>query len=1144
MSATPVTARQVPLVGAEAALTLPLGPTYEQDPAPAGDATTKTWRMSRLQVVNWGGFSGHHVLDLDEEATLLTGASGTGKSTLLDAIIGVLMDSGVPFNGASNDAGMGRARSATQRNVLSYVRGKVGDTVAGATDRTVAVLRGESGPTWSAIGLTFTASTGEHYTALRAYYASGSASADADLTREYYTAPFAFDLTLLQPFVAGKFNKREVKNAFPQMVAHGDSYTAFCAAFSVALGIGDGRDRKALGLLARVQRGGSMSSVAHLFREFVLPTPPTFERADTALRNFADMAEAHATMDTAKRKLRALTGIADTHDELLRHAEIVERADSFRVSVPDSPFTLWHQTRRVALLDAREAELSAESAAARNTFKTADADAQSLRASRQAAESEHREAGGGYLTELDARIAGLRSALESTTRARQDCDQLAAELGVSVRSATDLDALRSDPSTSDAALREAGKVLQDRLVDLGIAARDRRAEREEIRRDLEHYSRRRDLLPRVLVTQRAELAGLLGLADQDLPFVAELIDMHPDYEAWRPAVELALGGYATQMLVPEQYAQAVRRAINGLRWDRRINFDTVDLSRRPRHDPDATTLPGRLVLRETQFEGPLLAALIDRFNYVCVADASELDNVTTGLTITGQIRSGSRGAHGGNTRHTPVIGFSNEGLLAALRARDDALVAEIETIDGQRDDAQTRLGALQTRAVKLSRLLALSWPDIDVDAAASRLHDAEDEKKRLLAASDVLAELETRIAGLRAQEDTAIGARERAKADLDAAGKEWAQVVDDKDAAAAAAESLAARIGELTDAQAADLDARLAAVAIAGVDLTPRTLRAHVDKVRDGLIEQRASSVRSRDNYAKALRDKFETFNETWPDNNRGTDPYLDFADFADVVAGLEGGGLGDLADKFRAVVAKWSGEDLLLLHQSFTSSHEEIRARLDPINEVLASLEFGRDKRRLSLEMTETPSTDVREFRRELRDLASGTTTIADAAEAEARFERISLLMASISKDRRAEREALLDVRRHVHVQAIQHNPDPIPDQKFDTLGEQSGGESQELIAFILGAALRYQLGDRAGSGPRYRTVVLDEAFIKADPEYMGRGISAWRRLGFQLLIAAPVEKYAAIEPLVPSGWITNKDDTKRSVVSPIARISGEDGP
>ena len=43
---------------------------------------TTQWRAELFQMVNWGGFQGHHEITFAPSATLLSGASGTGKSSL------------------------------------------------------------------------------------------------------------------------------------------------------------------------------------------------------------------------------------------------------------------------------------------------------------------------------------------------------------------------------------------------------------------------------------------------------------------------------------------------------------------------------------------------------------------------------------------------------------------------------------------------------------------------------------------------------------------------------------------------------------------------------------------------------------------------------------------------------------------------------------------------------------------------------------------------------------------------------------------------------------------------------------------------------------------------------------------------------
>ena len=136
-----------------------------------GATSSAQWRAASIQMVNWGGFQGAHRIDLHPGATLLSGASGTGKSTVMDAYIALMMPWDVPFNGASNDAVTGRSRSAGQRNVPSYLRGKLDDQSEAGTDELRArVLRGTDTPTWGAVGATFTSSSGATLTALRAWY--------------------------------------------------------------------------------------------------------------------------------------------------------------------------------------------------------------------------------------------------------------------------------------------------------------------------------------------------------------------------------------------------------------------------------------------------------------------------------------------------------------------------------------------------------------------------------------------------------------------------------------------------------------------------------------------------------------------------------------------------------------------------------------------------------------------------------------------------------------------------------------------------------------------------------------------------------------------------------------------------------------
>lgn len=73
--------------------------------------------FSRMLINNWGGIS-HKLLEFHEYVNLFSGKSGSGKSTVMDAIQVVLYGSVAStfLNKAADDA-------RNKRSVLSYLRG-------------------------------------------------------------------------------------------------------------------------------------------------------------------------------------------------------------------------------------------------------------------------------------------------------------------------------------------------------------------------------------------------------------------------------------------------------------------------------------------------------------------------------------------------------------------------------------------------------------------------------------------------------------------------------------------------------------------------------------------------------------------------------------------------------------------------------------------------------------------------------------------------------------------------------------------------------------------------------------------------------------------------------------------------------------
>ena len=84
--------------------------------------------FTRMCLNNWGGIN-HKVLEFNEYVNLFSGKSGSGKSTVMDAIQVILYGSFSPsfLNKAADDA-------KNRRSVLSYLRGEQKDGSANRKD--------------------------------------------------------------------------------------------------------------------------------------------------------------------------------------------------------------------------------------------------------------------------------------------------------------------------------------------------------------------------------------------------------------------------------------------------------------------------------------------------------------------------------------------------------------------------------------------------------------------------------------------------------------------------------------------------------------------------------------------------------------------------------------------------------------------------------------------------------------------------------------------------------------------------------------------------------------------------------------------------------------------------------------------------
>ena len=1105
------------------------------------------WLAESMQLVNWGGFEGHHQVDFADTATLLTGASGTGKSTLLDAYIALMMDSNTPFNGASNDNVMGRARGAEQRSILSYMRGKTDASRESGTGRLRDdVLRGSGAATWSGIAMTWRNDTGERFTALRLYYAPVSAQAFNDVTKKLATIKDALDITRLAEFAAQQFPQRLMESRFPGL-AFESTYEAFAATLHTRLEIGAGGDgAKALKLLARIQGGRQFVTVDGLYKDMVLEKPQTFAAADRAVEHFDDIHASYKIMKTAEQQVDVLQDIPGIHQAMTTAITEAELIDTFRAGAPPgaaTPFALWQSRAMATLLqqaisvnrtDHQNQEETASGACTKRT---------GLKARIADLKEQQRLNGGDALDAADRAIERLGGDLTTAQQERAKFDARTECLGRHPETQEQFDALRRDSEAFlDAfpARKESIEQLRDQTI---RDATPLSSEREELTLEADSLRGRAGLVPRDLHAARLAVADAMGLTQNDLPFVAELIDMQPRFEQWRTAAELALGGFAVTMLVDQALLPRLRRAINSQEIRRRLRFEGVPTRQEIRRQPDDAILPGRFEYRRGPFTGWLTSTLTAKFGFTCVESAADLDSAELGLTITGQTRQGQRGAHGGHGA-PHVIGFSNEGRLRQIAERIAAIDTRLGQLQRTASGYKDRVEALDHERDGHMHVTATTWPKIDTGSVENAIKEQVGIRDQLLANSDILQQLKQAEEKAQKEHDIAERLMYAAEQEQEKLDQKHQQLTRDED-------RNSALLGNLEADPAAVLAPEQETRLQAEYEKTSQPwrleeFRAAIPGIRQVLAAQAGRARREAESQEKLLCAAFQRFQDRWerPNLGVGIDSYDAYREILDH---LLAEGLHERREKFSRQVSEWTGVDLLALHGAYEESIEEIETRLVPVNDILARLPFGPGRDRLHINLRRTESKDIAAFRRELKALASDTTQLRDSREIEARFGQLQRFIDRIRKsDKVAQREYLIDVRRHVEIDAERRDLQGRQLSVYTSIGGKSGGESQELVAFIVGAALRYQLGDADLPRPRYAPVFLDEGFVKSDAEFTGRAVGAWRALGFQLVIGAPLDKVTGIEPYMDELYQVTKNTKKHShirKIHPVTRAAQDAG-
>ena len=1064
-------------------------------------------RLSRIQVCNWGTLDGHHDVEVPRKGFLVTGGSGSGKSTLIDAVSAVLVPpASLRFNAAAQEeAGRGSGRT-----LVSYIRGAWRrGTDEDSGDLSSVFLR--SGATFSAISLTYSDATERAVTLMLLLYLKAGDNSAAGVKRLHGVAEHApdesFELPDLFGYLRSGIDKRALKRDFSGVRFH-DSYSAFAAAFRRRLGI---RSEAAQLLLHRTLSAKSLSSLDQLFRDFMLDKPGTFDIADRAVEQFAELREAHRSVVDVRNQIAHLEPLSGLDSSRTRVLKRIDELDAESTAFPAVQAAVTTELVEEELRTARGVLLAAEStvSSARTALEEESASADDLRARLRGAAGAGRDQ---LALELDRARDHADLVEDKRTRAATEVARLDGTLPDTAAEFADLLAqLEREDADQDTERARDNAVLRDVAGSLN----EEKTALTRVTTQLEALLRHRSNIDSRLLAARELVCSATGLDARELPFAGELLDVHPDQLRWRPAIERVLSGFARTMLVPDHLRERVAAAVNSEHLGVRLIYEVIDQS-----DDTAArrTGPNSLVRKVRampgRFQSWLNRRLSHEFDVTCVETAAELEQHERAVTLQGLIRRGARFEKDDRRRIDDATAFQLGGIddakVDALTATRDEIQARIDgherrwtTLEGL--DATRR--ARQRAAVML---LGLRWEEIDSATAQERVTHAHARLEQWRDEHPEVSEMER---DLRVAEES----RARAQRVYDDANRSSA-------VAAQAVTGLEARLAGLTEQDVDEVDEEASRRIRNRLEAATRRLTAdNVQSVCQGAeraigAEQVATST-ELGQLNRRITIILSSYREHWPARKADLKAEPEFVGEAvEWLVQLRRDRLAEFEDRFLGLIGEMQTRNLGELARHIRRARSEIEAGIKPVNDSLRRSEFQTD-RWLQIQVRDRRSETVTDFLADLEKAVTGALDKRTVDSAEAGFAVMSRLLdrlGSADAADRSWRRTVLDTRRHVGFIGVEIDAEGTATNYHDSSSGLSGGQAQKLVFFCLAAALRFQLADVDADVPRYGTVVLDEAFDRADPEYTRRAMDVFTDFGFHMVLATPLKLLQTLESYI----------------------------
>jgi uncharacterized protein YPO0396 len=1097
------------------------------------DKSTAGYRLHELSLLNWGTFHNEvYTMRPDGRTSMVTGRNGSGKSTIVDALLTLLVPNRVRnYNVASSQAG------SRERNERDYVLGAYSEI----HDATTGQGRKET-----------LRKPGESYTVLLAHFFNEAYKTDVSVAQVLWCLPGGkvdklYIVEKRKLSIEEDFNDLGDVDNIRRIVKERnltifDSFTAYHKKFESMLFMDtDLGNRSPMSIFNQAVCIKDVKDLTQFIREHMLDDGGSKEKLSALQERFDDLRSTHRRIETAAYQLEQLDEIKETHNSFLKANKERSYADEIRQSI-EPYYAQAELDRRIEWVT----ELKHQEEAERARLKTARLEVDRLRdklnhLERALADSDENR----RLEQVGAEMDRLRDKREVVTKRAATFDRHLGswDKGITMREEEDFLSLRRELDTQLPRIEAKVGELDEKIPEISYLLKKANEKVQTLEDERRYLLETNSNVPAEIARLRTGLATALDRDAKELPFIGELIQVVPDEDKWTGPIERLLRDFSLTVVVPQKLAEEAEAFLELNHLGEKLSFICPQTDRKnPKLHDDSVV--AKLSLRpelEKTRQTWLRSELSERFPHICREDRDkEFSKNPFALTVEGLVKSDGVFREKDDSRLMDdatswVMGWD---VNPKQRTLDDSLIKWREELDNSgramREAESERLTLrIKLRSGAQLQACANEFSDIDQIGLGTRIADLEEEERVIVGGSDVLKKLKEerdtasihledsqnlrdevlqRIGGVEARAERNDSRMTSLRSLLVKSMDEFIEdTIGDKDANEEDREAaevrrdtlfkeIAEEFGEPSE-KPDDIE-EAARSATHKLEAKIHKLESGLDKFRDKNVAAMQRFIADAKN--QAFRDELNLdLEEGYNDST--------YSSFEEIRRQIEEEDLAKNRLRFEELLRVQVPEEVSGFSEALESHRDRIRKRINELNEHLSRVTFDRkEETYIQLKFEDAGDDGVRKFKKLRRHALEGDLEADDEDERRReRYHRVEHFLAELEQDMNWT-ERVIDVRNWFKFRADEfYKDEDTLRQSYSGAAGKSGGEKNRLASTILATAIAYQYGIDVGGKQTetFRLVAVDEMFSKTDDEFSQYLLDLFKEFHLQLLIVQPLD-------------------------------------